>query len=76
MKFKAAPLDSTFMLVSIIGFFISLFYIMPEISLSWGFTFTIFFLAMFGASIISMTKADTSPDAIDSLAIKKLKKKK
>jgi formate hydrogenlyase subunit 3/multisubunit Na+/H+ antiporter MnhD subunit len=76
MKIKYAPLDSTFMLVSIIGFFVSVFYVYQYLSASWGFTFTLFFVMMFIASIVSMTKADTSPDSIDSLAIKTLKNKK
>lgn len=75
MKVKIAPLDSTFMLISILGFLVSVMYIMPQISTSWGFTFMIFFLMMFTASMFTMTKSDTSPDAIDSLAIKKIKKK-
>ncbi|MFT4260898.1 MAG: hypothetical protein ACMXX9_00515 [Candidatus Woesearchaeota archaeon] len=75
MKVKIAPLDSKFMLISILGFLVSVMYIMPQISTSWGFTFMIFFLMMFIASMFTMTKSDTSPDAIDSLAIKKIKKK-
>ncbi len=56
---KYAHLSAGFMLTSIIGFFVSTFFIW-KISLSWGFTFTLFFLIMFIASIISMTKADFS----------------
>lgn len=76
MKLKYAPLDSKFMLVSIIGFFVSAFYVYQYLSKSWGFTFVLFFVIMFISSVISMTKADTSPDSIDSLAIKTLKSKK
>ena len=75
MTVKFTPLDSTFTLVSIIGFFVSVLYIMPYINRPWGFAFTIFFFMLFTASMISMTKADTSPGSIDSLAIKRLKKK-
>lgn len=75
MKAKYTPFDSTWSLASILGMFVSLLYVMPEISLSWGFAFFIVFLVMFISSMVTMTKADTSPDSIDSLAIKKLKKK-
>lgn len=75
MSMKYAPLDGTFMLSSILGFFVSVLYIMPFLSRSWGVAFAITFTIMFISSMITMTKADTSPDSIDSLAIKKLKKK-
>jgi len=54
---KYAHLSAGFMLTSIVGFFISTFFIW-KIDMTWGFTFTLFFLIMFVASIISMTKAD------------------
>jgi hypothetical protein len=56
---KYAHLSAGFMLTSIVGFFISAFFIW-KYSMSWGFTFSLFFLIMFVASIISMTKADFS----------------
>ena len=59
---RYAHLSAGFMLTSIIGFFISVFFIW-KISLSWGFTFSLFFLMMFVASIISMTKADFTDKA-------------
>jgi hypothetical protein len=66
---KYAHLSAGFMLTSIVGFLISVFFLW-KISLSWGFTFAVFFGIMFVASIISMTKADfTSDDMQQELAI-------
>jgi len=69
MKLKYAHLSAGFMLTSIIGFFISIYYVM-KLSLTWGFTFTIFFVLMFISSIISMTHAKyTEKEYQDELAI-------
>lgn len=51
-----APLSGSFMLTAIVGFLISATYIYPR-SATWGFTFVIFFVLMFVASMISMTYA-------------------
>lgn len=54
------PLNSTFMLTSIIGFIVSVFYI-PSMSdkfpsaISFSIAFSIIFITMFISSIISMT---------------------
>jgi hypothetical protein len=48
------PLSSGFMLTSIMGALLSVFVVMP-MSLAWGFTFTLVFIIMFIASLISMT---------------------
>ncbi|HIH31622.1 TPA: hypothetical protein HA235_02845 [Candidatus Woesearchaeota archaeon] len=53
---KYAHLSAGFMLTSIIGFFISIYYVW-KISETWSFTFMLFFAIMFVASMISMTKA-------------------
>jgi NADH:ubiquinone oxidoreductase subunit H len=53
---KYAHLSAGFMLTSIIGFFISIYYVW-KLSVTWAFTFMIFFMIMFVASMISMTKA-------------------
>lgn len=67
---RYAHLSAGFMLTSIIGFFISTFFIWRKIDMTWGFTFTLFFLIMFVASIISMTKADfTEKEYQQELAI-------
>ncbi len=55
-KWHAVPLKSSFMLASIIGFFISTYWLYPQ-STNYGITFMILFTAMFIASLISMTKA-------------------
>lgn len=54
--YKVAPLSGSFMLTSMMGFLISAIYVFPR-SMSWGFTFGIFFTVMFVASLISMTYA-------------------
>jgi len=54
---RYAHLSAGFMLTSIVGFFISTFYVW-KLSLSWGFTFSLFFVITFIASVVSMTKAD------------------
>lgn len=53
---KIAPLPSAFMLISIVGFLITAFYIAPK-EATWGMTFLIFFATMFIAAFVSMTKA-------------------
>ncbi|MBI2652563.1 hypothetical protein HYX00_03810 [Candidatus Woesearchaeota archaeon] len=55
-EFNIAPLSGSYMITSIVGFLISAFYIMPN-SMTWGFTFVLFFTLMFIASLISMTYA-------------------
>ena len=77
MKLRYAHLSAGFMLTSIIGFFISI-YFMPKISESWAFTFGVFFTVMFISSIISMTKADfTDKELQEELAIhEKIAKRK
>jgi len=51
---NVAPLKGGYMITSMVGFFISAIYVFPR-SQTWGFTFTIFFVLMFVASMISMT---------------------
>lgn len=53
-KFRnIVPLSSGFMLTSIIGFLISMYYIYPQ-SKTWGFTLALFFMIMLISSLISM----------------------
>ena len=68
IKDEWAPLSAGFMLTSILGFIISIWLIM-DFSTTWGFTFTFFFIIMFFASMISMTKAEPIPEHMDQLAI-------
>jgi len=68
-----APLSAGFMLTSILGFFISIWLIM-DLSATWGFTMTLFFVIMFISSMISMTKAEPIPEHMQHLAIHEPKK--
>ncbi len=55
---KIAPLSSSFMLFSMLGFMITIIYTAyGRINETWGFTFGFVFSIMFVASMISMTKA-------------------
>lgn len=54
IKGKVAPLPASFMIVSIVGFFISAFLIED---ISWKFTMLLLFAVMFISSFISMEKA-------------------
>lgn len=66
---KYAHLSAGFMLTSIIGFLISVFFV-NGLSETWGFTFMLFFSIMFVASMISMTKAPfTEKEYQDELGI-------
>lgn len=58
LRWHAVPLKSSFMVSAMLGFFISLYYVYDQ-SPTYGFTFMVIFLAMFIASLISMTKAPT-----------------
>ena len=55
-KFHYAPLKSSFMLIAILGFLISAYYLLP-LSFNFGIAAMIIFAAMFVASLVSMTKA-------------------
>tara|TARA_Y100000034_G_C6868523_1_gene396119 strand:+ start:1012 stop:1236 length:225 start_codon:yes stop_codon:yes gene_type:complete len=55
-KWEAVPLKGSFMITAILGLFISIYWVMPQ-SVPYGFSFIIVFVAMFIASLISMTKA-------------------
>ena len=59
MAFKAAPLNSTFMVAAILGIIFCVFYI-PSYSVTWAFAFGIVFFCMLIASFISMTNG--TPD--------------
>jgi hypothetical protein len=55
-KWHAAPLKGSFMVLAMLGFFVSAYLIYPR-SVNYGITFMIVFVLMFVASLISMTKA-------------------
>lgn len=54
--FQATPLKSSFMVVSIIGFFVSILWV-GKYSQSLAFAFAVVFFAMFIASMVSMARA-------------------
>lgn len=56
---RAAPLSTTFMIASMVGFLISVVWL-PKYSVNWAFAFGIVFFTMFVAAMISMARA--SPD--------------
>ncbi len=56
---RIAPLKTSFLMISMIGFLISSLYI-PKFSLTWAFAFGLVFTLMFVASMISMVRA--TPD--------------
>ena len=60
---KVVPLHGSFMVTAIVGVLISALYIYRQLgNKTWGFTFMLFFAAMFIASIISMTYCPTMPE--------------
>ena len=55
-KWYATPLKSSFMVIAILGFLITTYLIYPN-NPDYGISFMLVFIAMFIASMISMTKA-------------------
>ena len=55
-RWHAVPLKGSFMATAMMGFFISAYYVYPQI-FNYGVAFMFVFTLMFIASIISMTKA-------------------
>ncbi len=74
MTFKVAPLNSQFMLTSMLGFLISTVWVYPNYQ-SWGVAFALVFALMFISSIISMTHGPVGT-AMDIPKPKKAVKKK
>jgi hypothetical protein len=68
MENRFVPLPHEWMLVSIIGFFISVFQVWSW-SKTWGFAFVCFFIIIFIASLVSMNAAGTSEEEMIELAI-------
>lgn len=61
-RWQASPLKGSFMVLSIIGFLVTMYVVYPR-SFNFGLTFMLVFAAMFIASLISMTKAPVSERA-------------
>ena len=63
MLSKVVPLKGSFMVTAIVGFMISVLYVYKQLgNKTWGFTFMLFFAAMFIASVISMTYSPVMPE--------------
>ena len=56
-KWRAVPLKGSFMVLSIMGFLITAYLVKDS---TYRFAFMLVFIAMFLASMVSMTKAPTS----------------
>ena len=54
---RNVPFSSGFMLTSILGFLVSVLFVM-KISLTWGFTFALVFVIMFVASVVNMSHVE------------------
>jgi hypothetical protein len=75
---KVAPLKSSFMLVAMLGFMITIIYTAyGRISQDWGFALGFLFAIMFIASLVSMTKApfDLQLQMAEGLVKQPVKKK-
>jgi len=63
MLSRVVPLKSSFMATAIVGFIISWLYVYKQLAnKTWGFTFMLFFGAMFVAAMISMTYSPVMPE--------------
>lgn len=72
---RKAPLPSSFMLVGILGFLITLIYWrVGKINHSWGFTLALFFAIIFISSLISL-RATVAKEEAKKAPPKKEKKK-
>jgi len=70
----AAPLSSSFMIASILGFIISAVYV-TKLSVKFGAAFSLIFLLMFLSSFISMSKAPVGDETfIKDLSIHESRK--
>lgn len=72
--FKYAPLSSSMTLISLIGMLVTGLGIFPYADaypalLSWGFTFFMFFLILFLASMVSVAQSEPLPHHMESLAV-------
>ncbi len=68
MALKMAPLPHEWMLISIIGFFVTVFQVYGW-NKTWGVTLLIFFIILFIASLVSMSGAGTSEEELVELAV-------
>jgi hypothetical protein len=71
MAFKAAPINTSFMVASLVGLIFSVFYI-PKYSESFALAFGLIFGCMLIASFISMTRATPDEQLLPRLRGKKI----
>jgi len=74
MAIQVAPLPSSFMATSIVGYIISLLIVYPRWP-DFGFAFALVFMMMFVASVISMTYAPEKDPLMVGHLHKRYKKK-
>lgn len=68
--FKVAPLHSSLMLFSMLGFIISAFFISNPLVKTWAWAFIVVFVLIFISSVISMSNLPIKPhDRLHHLAI-------
>ena len=73
---NVTPLPHEWMLVAIIGFFVSWLQVYPYWSATWGVTFMIFFIVLFAASVVSMSTSSLDEEELQELAIHELHKRR
>ncbi|MDD9954513.1 MAG: hypothetical protein OXR66_09365 [Candidatus Woesearchaeota archaeon] len=71
---EVTPLPHEWMLVSIIGFFVSWLQVYTYMSMKWGAAFMLFFIITFTASMVSMSYASTEEEHLQELAIHEVRK--
>lgn len=64
---KMTPLPHEYMLIGVIGFFVSVFLI-NDWSRTWAFAFGLFFLLLVIASLVSMMGSEIDEDSLDLIA--------
>jgi len=55
---RNVPLSGGFMVISIVGFFVSLFMVYNKVSHTWGVAMMLVFIIMFLASVVSMSNIE------------------
>jgi hypothetical protein len=55
---RNVPLSGGFMMIAIVGFFVSLFMVYNKVSHTWGVAMMLVFIIMFLASVVSMSNIE------------------
>ena len=75
------PLPHEWMLISIIGFFVSWLYIYGHLgvqyawAVTWGFTFMLFFIILFIATVVNMSQSSLHDQHLEELAVHEIRKR-